>query len=93
MSPPAHASANATAASPILGPSMVRTSTPNGSGAVMAAFGSGSSSHASLDDTIEGYVDLGDLSDSDVIVMGEQPVPQDATSGDNSDTMDAEDLN
>ena len=38
-------------------------------------------------------MDLGELSDSDVIIMGEQPVPQDATSGDDSDTMDAEDLN
>ena len=93
MSPPAHASANATAVSPLLGPSMVRTSTPNGPGAVMAAFGSGSRSHDSLDDTIEGFVDLGDLSDSEVIIMGEQPMPQDTTSGDDSDTMDAEDLN
>ncbi len=72
---------------------MVRTSTPNGPGAITAAFGSVSSSHASLDDTIKGYVDLGDLSDSDVIVMSVQPMPQDATSGDDSDTMDAEDLN
>ncbi len=72
----------------------MRTSTPNGPGAVTAAFGSGSRSHDSLDDTIEGYVDLGNLSDSDVIIMGEQPVPQDATSGDSdSDTMDTEDLN
>ncbi len=38
-------------------------------------------------------MDLGELSDSDVIFMGEQPVPQDATSGDDSDTMDADDLN
>ena len=93
VSPPAHASANVTAESPVPGTSLVRTSTPNGPGAVTATFGSGSRSHDSLDDTIEGYVDLGDLSDSDVIIMGEQPVPQDATSGDNSDTMDAEDLN
>ena len=71
----------------------MRTSTPNGPGAVTAAFGSGSRSHASLDDTIEGFVDLGDLSDSEVIIMGEQPMPQDATSGDDSDTMDTEDLN
>ncbi len=72
----------------------MRTSTPNGPGAVTAAFGSRSRSHDSLDDTIEGYVDLGDLSDSDVIIMGEQPMPQDATSGDlDSDTMDTEDLN
>ncbi len=54
MSPPAHASANATAQGPVAGPSLVRTSTPNSPGAVMAAFGSGSRSHASLDDTIEG---------------------------------------
>ncbi len=93
-SPPAHASANVTAESPILGTSLVRTSTPNSSGAVTAAFGSGSRSHDSLDDTIEGFVDVGDLSDSDVIILGEQPVPQDATSGDSdSDTTDAEDLN
>ncbi len=38
-------------------------------------------------------MDLGDLSDSEVIIMGEQPMPQDTTSGDDSDTMDAEDLN
>ncbi len=88
VSPPAHTSANATAESPIPGPSLVRTSTPNGPGAVMAAFSSRSRSHDSLDDTIEGYVDLGDLSDSDVIIMGEQPMPQDATSGDDSDTED-----
>ncbi len=94
VSPPAHASTNATAQSPILGTSLVQTSTPNGPGAVTAAFGSGSRSHDSLDDTIEGFVDVGDLSDSDVIIMGEQPVPQDTTSGDSdSDTMDAEDLN
>ncbi len=93
MSPPAHASANVTAESPVPGPSLMRTSTPNGPGAVTAAFGSRSRSPASLDDTIKGYVDLGDLSDSDVIIMGEQPVPQDVTSGDDSDTMDAEDLN
>ena len=94
VSPPAHASANVTAESPVPGTSLVRTSTPNGPGAVTATFGSGSRSHDSLDDTIEGFVDVGDLSDSDVIIMGEQPVPQDATSGDSdSDTMDAEDLN
>ncbi len=93
MSPPAHASANVTAESPVPGTSLVRTSTPNGPGAVTAVFRSGSRSHDSLDDTIEGYVDLGDLSDSEVIIMGEQPVLQDATSGDDSDTMDAEDLN
>ncbi len=74
-SPQAHASANATAESPVPGTSLVRTSTPNGPGAVMAMFGSRSRSHDSLDDTIEGYVDVGDLSDSDVIIMGEQPVP------------------
>ncbi len=91
---PAHASANVTAESPVLGTSLVRTSTPNGPGAVTAAFGSGSRSHDSLDDTIKGFVDVGDLFDSDVIIMGEQPVPQDATSGDSdSDTMDTEDLN
>ncbi len=74
---------------------MIRTSTPTGPGAVTAAFGSGSRSNSDLDDTIEGELDLGDLSDSDVIIMGQQPVPQDVTSGDNSgsDTMDAEDLN
>ncbi len=93
MSLPAHTSANATAESPVPGTSLMRTSIPNSPGAVMAAFRSGSRSHDSLDDTIEGFVDLGDLSDSEVIIMGEQPVPQDATSGDNSDTMDAEDLN
>ncbi len=38
-------------------------------------------------------MDLGELSDSDVIFMGDQPMPQDATSGDDSDTMDVEDLN
>ena len=38
-------------------------------------------------------MDLGELSDSDMIIMREQPMPQDATSGDDSDTMDAEDLN
>ncbi len=37
---------------------------------------------------------LGDLSDDEVIIMGQQAVPQDVTSGDsNSDTMDASDLN
>ncbi len=94
VSLPAHASANVTAQSPIPGTSLVQTSSPNGPGAVTAAFGSGSRSHDSLDDTIKGFVDVGDLSDSDVIIMGEQPMPQDATSGDSdSDTMDAEDLN
>ncbi len=93
VSLPAHASATSSAQGPVAGPSLVRTSTPNGPGAVTAAFGSGSKSNASLDDTIHGYVDLGDVSDSDVIFMGDQPVPQDATSGDDSDTMDAEDLN
>ena len=74
---------------------MIRTSTPTGPGAVMAAFGSGSRSNSDLDDTVEGEVDLGDLSDSEVIILGQQPVPQDVTSGDNSDsdTMDTEDLN
>ncbi len=74
---------------------MIRTSTPNGPGAVTAAFGSGSRSNTSLDDTVVGDVDLGDLSDSDMIIMGQQPMPQDVTSGDDSDsdTMDAEDLN
>ncbi len=96
LSPPAHVSANAPPSSPLLGPSsFIRTSTPTGPGAVTAAFGSGSRSNSDLDDTIEGELDLGDLSDSDVIIMGQQPVPQDVTSGDNSgsDTMDAEDLN
>ncbi len=92
MSLPAPASTSA-AQGPVAGPSLVRTSTLNGPGAVTVASGSGSKSNASLDDTIKGYVDVGDLSDSDVIIMGEQPVPQDATSGDDSDTMDAEDLN
>ncbi len=92
MSPPAPASTS-TAQGPVAGPSLVQTSTPNGPGAVTAAFGSGSKSNASLDDTIHGYVDLGELSDSDMIIMREQPMPQDATSGDDSDTMDAEDLN
>ena len=74
---------------------MIRNSTPNGPGAVTAVFGSRSRSNTSLDDTVMGDVDLGDLSDSDVIIMGQQPVPQDITSGDDSDsdTMDAEDLN
>ncbi len=68
---------------------MVRTSTPNGPGAVMAAFAPGS-----LDDTVVGDVYLGDLSDDEVIIMGQQAVPQDITSGDSdSDTMDASDLN
>ncbi len=93
MSPPAHASANATAESPVPGPSLMQTSTPNSPSAVTAMFGSRSRSPASLDDTIEGYVDLGDLSDSDMIIMGEQPMPQDVTSGDDSDTMDTEDFN
>ncbi len=41
-----------------------------------------------------GDVYLGDLSDDEVIIMGQQAVPQDITSGDSdSDTMDASDLN
>ncbi len=92
VSPPAPASTS-TAQGPVAGTSLVWTSTPNGPGAVIVAFGFRSKNDPSLDDTIHGYVDLGDLSDSDVISMGEQPVPQDATSGDDSDTMDAEDLN
>ncbi len=39
---------------------------------------------------------LGDLTDNDVIIMGQQALPQDITSGDSqsdSDTMDASDLN
>ena len=48
----------------------------------------------SLDDTVEGDMYLGDLSDDEVIIMGQQVVPQDVTSGDSdSDTMDASDLN
>ena len=74
MSPPAHSSANASAERPIAGPSLVQTSTLNGPGAVTAAFGSGSRSHASLDDTIHGYVDLGDISDSDVIFSTMPPI-------------------
>ncbi len=93
MSPPPHASATLSAQGPVAGPSLVQTSTPNSPGAVTATFGSGSKSNASLDDTIHGYVDLGDVSDSDVIFMGDQPMPQDTTSGDDSDTMDPEDLN
>ncbi len=74
---------------------MIRTSTPTGPGAVTAAFCSGSRSNSDLDDTVEGEVDLGDLSDSEVIILGQKPVPQDVTSGDDSDsdTMDTEDLN
>ncbi len=74
---------------------MIHTSTPTSPGAVTAAFSSGSRSNSDLDDTVEGEVDLGDLSDSEVIILGQQPVPQDVTSGDDSDsdTMDAEDLN
>ncbi len=90
VSLPAHSSATSSAQGPVVGPSLVRTSTPNSPGAVTAAFRSGSRSNASLDDTIHGYVDLGDVSDSDVIFMGDQPMPQDATSGDDSDTMDAD---
>ncbi len=90
LSPPAHVSAKAPLSSPIPGPSsMVRTSTPNGPGAVTAAF-----TPESLDDTVEGDMYLGDLSDDEVIIMGQQAVPQDVTSGDSdSDTMDASDLN
>ena len=89
VSPPAPVSTSTTQG-PVAGTSLVWTSTSNGPGAVTVAFGSGSKNNPSLDDTIPGYVDLGDLSDSDVIIMGEQPMPQDATSGDDSDTMDTE---
>ena len=92
VSPPAPVSTSTTQG-PVAGTSLVWTSTLNSPGAVTVAFGSGSKNNPSLDDTIPGYVDLGDSSDSDVIIMGEEPMPQDATSGDNSDTMDAEDLN
>ncbi len=92
-SPPAHGSAKAPALSPVPGTSsMIRTSTPNSPGAVSAAF----DPPGSMDDTVEGSVDLGDLSDDDVITMGQQPVPQNFTSGDSdsdSDTMNASDLN
>ena len=71
----------------------MRTSTPNSPGDVMATFGSGSRSNASLDDTIEGYLDLGDLSDSDMISMGDVPMLQDGTSGDDSDTLDGDQVN
>ncbi len=48
----------------------------------------------SLDDTVVGDLYLGDLSDDEEIIMGQQPVPQDVTSGDSdSDTMDVSDLN
>ncbi len=60
VSPHAPAS-TLTAQGPVAGPSLVRTSTPNGPGAVTVAFGSRSKSNASLDDTIPGYVDLGGL--------------------------------
>ncbi len=93
MSLPAHASANVSADRPIAGPSLVQTSTLTGPGAVTATFGSGSRSHASLDDTIEGYLDLGELSDSDMISMGDTPMPPDGTSGDDSDTLEADQVN
>ncbi len=96
LSPPAHVSANAPPSSPLPGPSpMIRTSIPTGPGAVTATFGSGFRSISDLDDTVKGEVDLGDLSDSEVIILGQQPMPQDITSGDDSDsdTMDTEDLN
>ncbi len=59
----------------------------------MAAFGSSSRNNDSLDDTIEGFVDLGDLSNSDVISMGDALMIQDGTSGDDSDTLDADQFN
>ena len=93
LSPPQNASANVNMERPVAGPSLVQTSTPNGPGAVMAAFGSSSRNNDSLDDTIEGFVDLGDLSNSDVISMGDALMIQDGTSGDDSDTLDADQFN
>ncbi len=48
----------------------LHTSTPNGAGAVTAVF-----APRSLDDTVVGDVYLGDLSDDEVIIMGQQAVP------------------
>ncbi len=74
---------------------MVRTSTPNGPGAVSATFAPPGTPE-SLDTTMEGSVDMGELSDDDMITLGNQINPQDITSGDSdtgSDTMDASLLN
>ncbi len=90
--PPPNAT-SASAVSPGPGPSLVRTSTPNGPGAVMAAFGGSSKNNDSLDDTIEGFVDMGELSNSDIISMGQPPMIHNGTSGDDSDTLDADDFN
>ncbi len=38
-------------------------------------------------------MDLGELSDSDVISMGEPPIPHDGTSGDDSNTLEADQVN